>query len=219
MDRETAELLREDMADHQRRMGQEPTDDANARLVGPELERLEKVWEDLPPPLPPPPVAPRTETVVENRQVADRDYKVKLEPDRPLIRKANEFEAWFLSHAMPRVHLLITLVESGPRGAPSWSTRTLSVMGLRTKAAAWQAAAESPADLLRYRHQIEKDQRILKLWGLETISQLTPAFARHKQHELEQQFVNELCLLLDESDALGFGSWKDDPEKKVTVSG
>jgi hypothetical protein len=126
--------------------------------------------------------------------------------------------AWFLAHAYPRLMLLLSLPETGAMGQASWHQRVKAVMSQREKAGAWKAAADAPADLELYRYQIAKDQRLLKLFGLETISQLTPAFARAKQRELEEAFLNELCLLLDDSNAL-FGDWKADPATKATVSG
>lgn len=221
--RDVADAMRADMAEHQRMMGKEPTDDANARLVGPELEKLEKSGmlaraesnaTAKPAPMPARPAG----TIFTERVLnGERTYKVKHELEhKPLVRRASAEEAWFYAHAMPRIELLITKVETGPRGQPSWNQRVMAVMATKNKAVAWQAAADNPSDLVKYREQLWKHQELLKAWGLESISQLTPGFARAKQHELEQQFVNELCLLLEESNVV-FGDWKADPGPRISV--
>jgi hypothetical protein len=224
VDRETADLVRGDMAEHQKRFGREVTDGANAALLNVELEKLDNMRRDMRTSsgdvaMPTTEATAPRPTTIERKTVDGREFLLKTEVDRPLLRKANEFEAWFLSHAMPRMEKLMSLPERGILGAPSWRERVMAIMAIRNQATAWTAAAEAPAELLKSRHQIEKDQTLLKKMGLETISELTPAFARAKAQALNERYVNELCLLLEESNALGFGDWKADPEKKVTVSG
>jgi len=79
-----------------------------------------------------------------------------------------------------------------------------------------RAAAQAPNELAETRRTCERDQRLLKLLGLETINELTPAFCRAKAAECERQYLFELVEVLDDSNALGFGDWKADPPKPVT---
>lgn len=113
MSREALDDLRSDMAAHQReRAHVDVTDQSNHRLAADLLERIDREQADskAPPPKP-----------VQDWNV----NAVDVGPD-PLVRKATPQEHWFVSHAMPRLQLLLEKRESGPLGAPSWRTRALA---------------------------------------------------------------------------------------------
>jgi len=211
------ELLQEDVAQHQRAHQGEVTAEANRVFLAGEMERVEQMLAAQPtlpaaeeaPALPPPPT-------VERRQVDGRQYLLARGPDRPLLRTASPLEAEFFVKASARCALLMELGDGGPLGAPSWRDRLLAVMATKGKAAAWTAAAQAPNELAETRRTCERDQRLLKLLGLETINELTPAFCRAKAAECERQYLFELVEVLDDSNALGFGDWKADPPKPVT---
>lgn len=218
-DREAFEDLQADMADHQRSHGREVTAAANQALLGPELARIEKMLADAPvpsepAPLPPPPV----EKSIERKDVGGRNYLLSKQADSSLIRVASPIEAEFLVLAEARMLLLLEHAETGVLGAASWKQRVLAVMATKAKAASWKAAAEAPEQLEQTRNTCRADYRLCKVLGLETISQLTPAFCRAKAHEFEQQFLHEFLELLEDSNPL-FGDWKNAPAPKLTVGG
>jgi hypothetical protein len=217
-DQDAFEALQGDMADHQRRTGREVTAAANQALLGPELERAEKMIADAtaaagtPAPEAPPPVA----KTIDRKDVKGRSYLLSKQEDTPLIRVASPIEAEFLVLAEARMVLLLDHAESGLLGAASWKQRVLAVMATKAKAASWKAAAEAPDQLEQTRNTCRADYRLCKVLGLETISQLTPAFCVAKAQEFEQQFLHEFIELLDTSTPL-FGDWKNAPAPKLTV--
>lgn len=216
-DREAFDALQSDMAEHQRRFGGEVTAAANQSLLGPELERVEKMLADCPTPADPEaPPPPPPEKTIDRKTVGDRSYLLSKQLDTPLVRVASPIEAEFLVLAEARMVLLLDACETGVRGAASWKQRVLAVMATKAKAASWKAAAEAPDQLRQTRETCAKDQRLLKVFGLETVSQLTPAFCREKAKEFEQQFLHEFLELLEASNAL-FGDWKNPPGPKVIV--
>jgi hypothetical protein len=95
-DRDALDDLRHDMAEHQKRVGKEPTDAANAALMAPVLEQHDKLLADhersrdqqqfVPPPR-------RTEMTIENRVVDDRTYKLKLQPEPERAQLTSEGDA------------------------------------------------------------------------------------------------------------------------------
>lgn len=218
-DREALDALQQDMADHQRRFVGEVTGEQNRQLMAAELERVDQMLAERKPEAetPPPPAPPPAPTIARE-SVAGREYLLRKEPDRPLVRVASPLEAEFLTRATARVELLLSLGDSGPLGAASWRDRLMAVMATKAKAASWKAAADAPEELAHSRATLEKDQRLLKTLGLETISQLTPAFARAKAAELEQQYLAEFLQVLEDSNALGFGDWKNPPAPNITIA-
>ncbi len=56
-----------------------------------------------------------------------------------------------MTHAMPRVELLLTKVETGPLGQPSWAQRTYAVMELQSRVVGLRARGlnQSADDITR----------------------------------------------------------------------
>jgi hypothetical protein len=214
--------LQEDMAAHQRRFSGEPTAEANRLLAVDAIQRLENEdAEKKPAPLPAMQQQAAIAETRERREIGGRSYMLKKGADTTLVRKANQHEAWFLSHAMPRVQLLITKHDTGPLGQPSWRTRVLAVMAIQTHASSLRAAAEDPQAFAEQKLAIEQmppleRAEVLKAIGADGISDLTPAFALKKAAELERKFLSSLCAVLEESSAV-FGDWKKDAPKKLQV--
>ncbi len=133
--REGLDELQNDMQLHQRRFSGEVTAEANRALAASAVERMERELADIAaaPPLvsagPPPPIAKS----VERREVDGKNYVVSKGPDAPMLRQANEAEHWFLSHALPRIELLMNKDDTGPLGQPSWRSRVLAVMELKSR--------------------------------------------------------------------------------------
>lgn len=127
--------LQSDMANHQRRFnGGDVTSRANEKLAIETIERLEK--QDLaaagtPQPLEQIPQTPQHET--RQVEVDGRRYTLDKAPDRNTYRTASEFEAQVMAHAEPRIKLLMSKLDEGPLGTPSWRTRTLSAMYFKVK--------------------------------------------------------------------------------------
>lgn len=130
--REGLDLLLGDMAGHQARHAPQVTPDANCRLAADLFTRIDREQADAAP-LPPSnaPAAPET---TEHKQVGGKAYRVDVAPDVPMMREADEAEAWFLRHAMPRVELLATKLDTGPLGQASWATRLKAVMATKMRA-------------------------------------------------------------------------------------
>jgi hypothetical protein len=74
-----------------------------------------------------------------------------------------------------------------------------------------------PAEIAQTKLTCAKDQRLLKVLGLETISQLTPEYARAKAQELDRQYLAEFLEVLEASNAL-FGDWKEPPKRPRILS-
>lgn len=217
-DREALGELQADMAEHQRRFGGEVTAEDNRVLVSAELERIDRIAAETPAPMAAPPEAPAAPppTTIAMKEVDGRRYLMKHEADRPLVRVASPIEAEFIVCAEARMLQLLELGDSGVRGAASWRDRVLAATAIKSKSAAWKAAAEAPEQLAETRRTCEKNQALLRVFGLETISQLTPAFCRAKQAELEQRYLHEFIELLEDSNRL-FGDWKNPPTTPVMV--
>lgn len=216
MSRDTLDAMQADMADHQRRFGGEVSAEANRSLIAGELEQAERLITHATAAAPEVP-AP-IEKSIKNAQVDGRNYLLSREQDRPLLRVASPIEAEFMVRAEARMMQLLTLGDTGAHGAASWRDRVLAVMEINGKAAAWKAAAEAPEQLAQTRRTCEHDQALLKVFGLETISQLTPAFCRAKAAEVQQQFLAAFIDLLESSNLL-FGDWKNPPGPKLVVGG
>lgn len=216
MSRETLDALQADMAAHQRRFGGDVTAESNRVLVAGELEQAERMitHREEPAPEAPAPV----EKSIERAQVEGRNYLLSREQDRPIVRVASPIEAEFMVLAEARMMQLLALGDSGVRGAASWRDRVLAIMEIKGKAAAWKAAAAAPEQLAETRRTCERDQALLKVFGLETISQLTPAFCLAKAADVERQFLAAFLELLEDSNLL-FGDWKNPPGPKVIVGG
>lgn len=214
--------LQADMAEHQRAFRGEVTAESNRQLAAAAIERLEKENADRKPePAPPPPPAPPVIPITARKDRDGRQYIMRKEADRgSLLRKASPVEAEFMVKAQTRIEKLLTLRDSGPLGAASWRDRVLAVMSTKAKASSWKAAADAPEQLAHSRATLQHDQKLLKVLGLETISQLTPEFCRAKAAELERQYLAEFLQLLEDSNALGFGDWKNDAPTttKLTVA-
>ncbi len=123
------------MALHQRRFAPEVTDSKNHALAAVAIQQLERERADAKPvPLPPVlPVQAPTQTV-ERREIDGRKYIVKHDATDPTrIRKATPQEHHFVTHALPRIELLLTKMDTGPLGQPSWHQRTMAVLGLKSK--------------------------------------------------------------------------------------
>jgi hypothetical protein len=141
------------MAAHQSRFRGEVSAESNRALAVDTVEKLERKMVDEARRLQPAPVevAPAPiEKSIERRDVDGKQYVVSKGPDdSPIMRKANESEHWFMVHAMPRIELLLTKLDTGPLGEPSWHTRVLAVMALKTQAAGLKAGGlhDAAADL------------------------------------------------------------------------
>lgn len=215
-DRETFEALAQDLAEHTQRF---PTgvsaEDARAMLAR-EMETVDHILADQPAaPLPSVPPAEPPAPSVSRREMPRGEMLLQKGADRTLVRKASPLEGEVYVKALRRIELLMTLCESGPLGAPSWRDRTLAVMQLNAKAAAWQAASEAPEQLAETRTKLAKDFALQRTLGLEAMSQLTPAFCRAKAAEFRELYLAHFCALLEDSNSLGFGSWEADPPPRI----
>lgn len=216
------EGLQADMAEHQLRFSGVPTAEANRALAVDAIQRLAQQDAEAKQAQPAPPTVPAAiETTRERRTVNERQYLLKKEPDKSLLRQASPPEAWFLTHAEPRIMLLITKPEPGPLGAPSWRDRVLAVLSIHEHAASLRAAAEDPAVFAAQKRDVERMNpleraSLLKHLGISGISDLTPEFARAKAADLDRRYLTAMCDLLEASSAV-FGDWKKDAPKKVQV--
>lgn len=132
--REALDGLQSDMAAHQQRFRGEVTADANQRLAAETIERLDRQVSNTPP-MPtgamPPPIEERSEI----RDGKHARYVVDHGPDKPLVTKpASKAEHEYFVHAMQRIELLLSKVETGPLGSPSWQQKTMAVLDRRARA-------------------------------------------------------------------------------------
>ena len=210
--RDAIDALRGDMAGHQRRFGADgmATDSANTRMATELVDRIAKEQAEAKPVTPGLNAIPSAEPErIATREINGSTYLTTRGGDQPdLVKPATPEQAWFLPRATARILKLLSLPDTGVLGAASWATKVKAVFALKNKSNAWLAAAAQPAELLRSRHQLERDQSNMKRMGLETISQLTPAFARAKAAELNSQYLAQFVRLLEDSNTLGFGDWK-----------
>lgn len=147
-----ADALQADMAAHQRRFSGEVTADANQRLAAETVAQLEReMASSKAAPDPGPAMQMPIDTTPIRREINGERYVIKPEVENsqqsPLVRKASEAEHWFISHAMPRIHMLLEQRETGPLGAASWRDRVLAVFALKTQAQS--AAASGRQDMAR----------------------------------------------------------------------
>lgn len=144
------DALQGDMARHQRQFAPEVTATANQKLAVETIERLEKQDADekplaegagnaTQPPLPP---------INEKRDVDGREYTLNRAPDVPMYRTASQFEEQVMAHAKPRIQLLMSKMDSGPLGSPSWQQRTLAAMYFKVKSL--EAIQAKRTDLAEY---------------------------------------------------------------------
>lgn len=181
--------LQHDMAEHQRRVGEQPTAEANRKLAAEMIERIDREEANAKPTPKPAPVQPNHAHPAliggtERREGQHGRYIVnKSLVDDTKIRKANEAEHWFMTHAMPRAQLLLSKPESGALGSASWRDRTLAVMEIHTR-----------------------------------VSSLRQANLSVEASMLERRFMHEFLELLEASSA-SFGDWKKDAPTRITVSG
>ncbi len=150
--------LQADMAAHQQRFSGDVTATANQALAVQTIERLEREQAEAKPVAVPETVAPAP--VERSREMRDGQhgrYMVDRGPDSPLdIRKASKAEHEFLTHALPRVELLLTKLETGPLGQASWHQRTLSVLKFKQDSIAHlQAGQPGIADQFDRRYVLE----------------------------------------------------------------
>lgn len=136
--REAVDALQQDMRDHELRHGGGEVHAArNQALAAEAVERAERERADAPfVPMPfsfdrdqasPPPGREHREGQ-HGRYIVDRSGT-----DDTKFRPATEAEHRFMTHALPRVEMLLTKPESGPLGQPSWRDRVLAVMELRSR--------------------------------------------------------------------------------------
>lgn len=126
--------LQADMAAHQARFRGEVTAEANNRLAVETIQRMERQAADARPAAPAPahiapePIKASTEMVdgTHGRYILDKG------PDSPLdTRKASPAQHEYFVHAMARIELLLSKLENGALGQPSWHQRVMAVLGLR----------------------------------------------------------------------------------------
>ena len=139
-----------DMSNHQRRVGEVPTAEENRKLATELIEKMDREETDAKPatvarPAPPPTEAnhsaPNAVGGLERKEGQHGRYLMgKSLVDDTRMRKSNEAEHWFMSHAMPRAMLLLEKRETGPLGQASWRDRTLAVMELHTRVSSYRVA-------------------------------------------------------------------------------
>lgn len=137
--REGLDLLQADMAGHQARFRGEVSGEANRVLAVDAIERMERQANEEAGrirPTQPEPAAPPVQPD-EVREVEDKRYQItRSQTDDVAMRSASPAEAWFLAHAMPRVELLLSKLDTGPLGEPSWNQRTMAVMAIKERSVA-----------------------------------------------------------------------------------
>ncbi len=80
-------------------------------------------------------------TGTERRELDNKGYLVQREAvDSTKIRKANQAEHRFLTHALPRMELLMSKMDSGPLGQASWHQRAMAVLEIKSRVAGLRAA-------------------------------------------------------------------------------
>jgi hypothetical protein len=132
--------LQGDMAAHQARSGGHVTAEANRTLAADAIERLDRQMAEEAgriQPKQPELVAPPVDQGNETRDIEDKRYLIsKAQADDVKLRNASPAEAWFLAHAMPRVELMLSKLDTGPLGEPSWNQRTMAVMAVKERSVA-----------------------------------------------------------------------------------
>jgi hypothetical protein len=135
--------LREDMALHQRRFSGEVTDSKNHALAAGVFERLDRRQAEDGPGSPTPVEMPASKPVgvtTQRKEGKHGNYLLSTAPtDNSKFRIGTPAEHWFMTHAMSRVTLLMSKVETGPLGQASWAQRTYAVMELQSRVAGLRA--------------------------------------------------------------------------------
>lgn len=122
----------EDMAEHQRSVGSEPTPAANQDLAAAEFEKLEKQGAFKRADATPAPPAPEQLELREKRTVNGRDYTLTKDfkhGDVPMLPGRLKEESIKI---LRRLQMLLRLQETGPLGAPSFRTKAIDVMDALT---------------------------------------------------------------------------------------
>jgi hypothetical protein len=197
--RDGLDAIQADMAAHQRRFSGEVTAEANRTLAASEFERLEKKWAEeaqRPQPHATEP-APRLEPPRdEHREINGAQYTVSSSPvDDVGFRAPSPAEVWFMEHAWPRVELLMTKIETGPLGEPSWQQRTMAVFAIKLQAVEARTTARNALGGGNF------------------------AAASHYAQmgaDLDRRYIEEFKELLEESSRV-FGDWKADAPKRIQV--
>lgn len=127
--------LQLDMAEHQRRFGKEVTASENQTLAATAFERLDRERQEAKPAQAnyAPPVRSSGTEIRDGKH--GRYVVSKSATDDVKCRSASPAEHWFMTHAMPRIDLLLSKLDTGPLGQPSWSQRAMAVMQLQMRAA------------------------------------------------------------------------------------
>ncbi len=157
--REPLDDLQADMAAHQARFRGEVTAGANQSLAVGAIERIEREAAEAKPgpsvedQAPPSPI----QSKIERREGQHGAYTVSTEADTaPMLRKSTKAEHDFISHALPRIELLLTKVETGPLGQPSWNQRVMAVMEFKSRVAGLRLSKhDGIADALDRRYLLE----------------------------------------------------------------
>lgn len=150
--------MQADMAAHQRRFKGEVTASSNQTLAAEAIQRIERELADAKPAAAqaPTPVERTTEKV----DGANGRYLVERGPDAPMkLRTASKMEHEWFVRAMPRVELLLSKLETGPLGQPSWNQRTMHVLKfMQDSIAHRQAGRYETAAHLHARYVFELEQ-------------------------------------------------------------
>ncbi len=126
--REGFDAFTEDMSEHQRNSGKQPTPAENQALAGAEFEKLERqgafAREDEPTQ-----VVPEPEVAREKKSANGREYEITKSADTagPELQ-LGRFQAEQSARILQRLLFLLRLEDSGIAGAPSWKTKTVAVM-------------------------------------------------------------------------------------------
>jgi hypothetical protein len=127
--------MQADMAEHQRRFQGETTAISNQALAADAFQRLENELAEAKPIATTKPESIQVPPEEYRREINGQQYKLTTSRcDDVLSRKASPAEAWFIEHAMPRVEMLLTKLETGPLGQPSWNQRVMGAFAFKAKA-------------------------------------------------------------------------------------
>lgn len=129
-DLDVRDLLEQDMAAHELRVGREVHGARNAQMAAEALEMASRI--PVGPAVAPAPVV----DAVERRQLNGHTYVIdrSADPNADIaFRRTTEFERNVLAHAQPRIALLLSKPDEGPLGTPSWRTRTMAALYFKIK--------------------------------------------------------------------------------------
>lgn len=138
LDQEARDLARDsfahDMAKHQREIrGEIPTPAANEQLAAETLNRFENQQAEAKPE----PSAPADETATDahmadvERRAKEKGWKVLRAPEGGIVLPASAATRIAAERIDARLQLLLSKVERGPLGQPSWHERVLAVIRTR----------------------------------------------------------------------------------------